>query len=397
MPSTTTPSHLLSIRNLLTSKLNPPTVHASQIPRARLQACLRDEDAARVILVQAPAGFGKSTLMAQCQEQLEQEGTVTAWLTLDDADNDLQRFLSCVETAIANLVESAPPTSAASTVALAGTAGEDGGKSLGDTALDLVARLAGEPGTFALFLDDFERIHEPTVLGLVREFIDHLPHNCRLVIGSRGQPELNLGRLRARGRLLEIDAERMRFSLQETGQFLNERRALALSDEDLQRIHDKTEGWVAALWLASLALQNHAAPGEFITRFSGENQAVAHYLAEDVLARQPEAVRLFLLRTSVLRYLSVPLCNALLPDTDSESLITLLTEANIFLVPIEGRERLYRYHSLFADFLRHQLERERPEELARLHHAASAWFEDDHRPVPGLLPFQYWRRSRCRC
>lgn len=369
-----TPSHILSIRGLLTSKLNPPTLHASQISRARLHDCLRANAATRVILVQAPAGFGKSTLMAQYQERFEQDGVATGWLTLDDADNDLQRFLACVETAIANLVESEqqPPLPSSD------------GKSLGDTALDLVARLAGEQRTFALFLDDFERIREPTVLGLVREFVDHLPPNCHLVIGSRGRPDLNLGRLRARGQLLEIDAELMRFSLQETALFLNQHRGLSLSEENLIHIHAKTEGWVAALWLASLALENHAAPSEFIARFSGEHQTLDHYLAEDVLAQQPERVRLFLLRTSVLRYLSVPLCNALLPDTDSESLITLINEANIFLVPIEGRERLYRYHSLFADFLRHQLERQHPDEIPRLHHAASAWFEADHRPVPAI-------------
>lgn len=368
-----TPSHILSIRRLLTSKLNPPTLHTSQISRDALLERIAGDDA-RVVLCQAPAGFGKSTLMAQCLERFQAAGVVTAWLTLDDADNDLRRFLACIETAIANLVEADMDELAAS----------HDGKSAGDTALDLVARLASETASFALFLDDLERLHDPAVLGLMREIIDHLPPNCRLVIGSRSLPDLSLARLRARGRLLEIDAEGMRFSREETDRFLNRRRRLALPADSLASLHAKTEGWVAALWLASLALDKHPAPAEFIAGFSGENRAVADYLAEDVLAQQPERVRRFLLRTSVLRYLNVPLCNALMPDTDSDALLTLLDEANVFLVPIEGKERLYRYHSLFADFLRHRLQQLLPDEVPRLHRAASAWFEADHRPVPAI-------------
>ncbi|CUR47962.1 Regulatory protein, LuxR:Tetratricopeptide TPR_4 [Alloalcanivorax xenomutans] len=369
-----TSSYLLSTRTLLNSKLSPPTSHSSQVTRTRIRDSVVGASAAKLVLFQAPAGFGKSTLMAQCLERFESEGVATAWLTLDDADNDIQRFLSCVEAAISSMME-LPQES---------ERGLHSSKSPGDTALELVTSLAAEHAAFALFLDDFERIHEPTVLGLVREIIDHLPHNCRLVIGSRSMPELGLGRLRARGRLLEIDSELMRFSKEETHQFLNGCRQLSLSLDDLGHIHDKTEGWVAALWLASLALEHHPAPAEFIASFSGENRAVAHYLAEDVLSQQPPRVRNFLLRTSILRYMSVPLCNALLPDTDSESLINLLNEANIFLVPIEGQERLYRYHSLFADFLRAQLEQHLPQEVPYLHRAASHWFEDQHRPVPAI-------------
>lgn len=368
-----TPSQIQSIRRLLTSKLNPPTLHATQIRREPLLERMT-ADRAPVVLCQAPAGFGKSTLMAQCLERCQTDGVITAWLTLDDADNDIQRFLACLETAVANLVEADRDQ----------LIDHHNGKSAGDTALDLFAHLAHERTAFALFLDDFERLHEPAVLSLIREIIDHLPANCRLVIGSRGLPDIGLARLRVRGRLLEIDADAMRFSLEETDRFLNSHRQLALPADSLYQIQTKTEGWVAALWLASLALDKHPAPDRFIARFSGENRAVADYLAEDVLAQQPERVRLFLLRTSVLRYLSVELCDALMPDTDNEALLTLLDEADIFLVPIEGHERLYRYHSLFADFLRLQLQHQSPDQIPHLHRAASAWFEADHRPVPAI-------------
>ncbi len=358
----------------LTSKLNPPTVHAAQLLRGEISATLQADSAVKMVLFQGPAGFGKSTLMAQCLEQLAADGTRTAWLTLDEADNDIQRFLPCLEAAIANLLP----------VAACEPAPGDNRSSAGDTALNLIAGLADHDDRFVLFLDDFERIQEPTVLGLVREIIDHLPPNCRLVIGSRSLPDLRLARLRTRGQLVEIDSKRLRFSRTETERFLNDHRGLALGADEIAEIHAKTEGWVAALWLASLALEKHPAPGEFIARFSGEHRAVADYLAEDVLAQQPQRVRKFLLRTSILRYLSVPLCNALLPDADSASLIDLLNEANVFLVPIESEERLYRYHSLFSDFLRHRLAEECPDEIAPLHRAASAWFETQHRPVPAI-------------
>ncbi len=369
----TTRSHIQSIRRLLASKLSPPTLHATQIRREPLLQRITSDDA-RVVLCQAPAGFGKSTLLAQCQQHFQENGTATAWLTLDDADNDIQRFLACIETAVADLMEGNR----------AQLTNNRPGQSAGDTALDLFARLAGEHSAFALFLDDFERLHEPAALGLVREVIDHLPANCQLLIGSRGLPDIGLARLRVRGQLLEIDVDALRFSLEETGCFLNGQRRLALPADSLDRIQAKTEGWVAALWLAALALDKHPEPDHFIARFSGENRAVANYLAEDVLAQQPEQIRLFLLRTSVLRYLRVELCDALMPGTDSQALLTQLDEANIFLAPIEGRERLYRYHSLFADFLRHQLQLQFPDEVPRLHHAASAWYEAQHRPVPAI-------------
>lgn len=369
-----TPNRRRPKAGALTSKLNPPIVHAAQLLRADISASLEADGAVKLVLFQGPAGFGKSTLMAQCLEQLAAAGTRTAWLTLDEADNDIQRFLTCLEAAIANLL----PASAIE------TAPGDDDASAGDTALNLITELADHDARFVLFLDDFERIQEPTVLGLVREIIDHLPPNCRLVIGSRSLPELRLARLRTRGQLVEIDSKRMRFSLAETEQFLIYHRGLALTADELAEIHAKAEGWVAALWLASLALEKHPAPGDFIARFSGEHSAVADYLAEDVLAQQPQRIRRFLLRTSILRYLSVPLCNALLPDSDSAALIDLLNEANVFLVPIESEERLYRYHSLFSDFLRHRLAAECPDEIAPLHRAASAWFEAQHRPVPAI-------------
>lgn len=359
---------------LLHAKLNPPSGTSSQVERAAIRAQVVGAPAARLVLVRAPAGFGKTTAMIQMRRHMEDQGAATAWMTLDHADNDVSRFLSCLEAAVSHIVSADSlnatlPRPAASP---------------DDVVLRLVDALAHHHSPFALFLDDFEHVQDQVVLGLVREILAHLPRNGRMVIGSRNLPALGLGHLRGRGQMLDIDAADLRFSMQETEEFLKQRRQLPLQHEELARLHRKTEGWIAALWLASVALERRAGYAEFIARFSGSNQAVTQYLADDVLAQQPPALREFLLRTSILRHLDAPLCDALTGRKDSAALLRQLEAANLFLTPIDGEETTYRYHGLFADFLREQLASEHPGEIARLHLAASRWFESQGRPVPAI-------------
>jgi LuxR family maltose regulon positive regulatory protein len=363
-------------RPFLSSKLNPPTTTPAQVPRDVICEHVRNAQSVKLILVRAPAGFGKTTAMVQCRSLLEEKQIETAWMTLDAADNDASRFLACLAGAVNQLTaEHGAPLEPQLARA---------GMSLADMALGIIDRLAGHSTPFALFLDDFETVQEPTVLRLVRELLDNLPRRGQLIIGSRGLPDLGLGRLRARGQLLEIDAAQLRFSFQETTEFLLRRRNIALPEDALSQLYRKTEGWVAALWLASVALEQRDGRSEFIARFSGSERAVADYLAEDVLSSQPPDIRNFLLRTSILRHLNEPLCNALLPGTDSAALLRRLEESNLFLTPIDGEERSYRYHSLFASFLRTQLERELPNAAVELHAAASQWYEHCGRPVPAI-------------
>jgi len=363
-------------RPFLSTKLNPPTTTAAQVPRNAIRELVRTSTSVKLILVRAPAGFGKTTAMVQCRDLLAQNQVDSAWMTLDSADNDASRFLACLAAAVDSMTaeRGAAPAQVAT----------DSSRAAGDVALEIMARLAAHPAPFALFLDDFEAVQEPTVLRLVREILDNLPRRGQLVIGSRGLPDLGLGRLRARGQLLEIDAAQLRFSLSETTEFFNQRRQVALREEDLSQLQRKTEGWVAALWLASVALERREERSEFIARFSGSNAAVGDYLAEDVLAHQPPHIRAFLLKTSILRHLNASLCDALLPGAGSAAILQQLEDANLFLTPIEGQERTYRYHSLFAGFLRAQLGREMPGELERLHRAASQWYEEQRRPVPAI-------------
>ncbi|MGO4608293.1 LuxR C-terminal-related transcriptional regulator [Variovorax sp. 2RAF20] len=350
---------------ILETKLNPPAFVATQVPRTAIGEEIAAA-AVKLVLVRAPAGFGKTTAMAQIRERREAQGVATAWLTLDRADNDVSRFLHCLAEAVQRMGVEEPRANAP---------------------FDAVATLAAHDSPFTLFLDDFERVQEPAVLGVVREIVEHLPRGGQIVIGSRSLPDLGLGRLRARGQLMEIDTDRLRFSLEETSAFFGLRQlhaAQVLPAEMLSQLHRKTEGWVAAIWLASMALQRHGTGTGFVERFSGSDRAVADYLAEDVLAHQPKDIRDFLLRTSILRQLDASVCQALCPRVDCAAILERLAASNLFLTPVSGDGGAWRYHSLFADFLRAQLARELPGELERLHLAASGWYESHDRPVPAI-------------
>jgi LuxR family transcriptional regulator, maltose regulon positive regulatory protein len=350
--------------NRLAAKLNPPSAPAAQVMRKAVRDAVCAAQSVRLVLVRAPAGFGKTTTMLQCRAQFEADGIETIWLTLDRSDNDPARFLACLGAAVAQLH------------------GEQAGA--GDGALDILERLAAHPSPFALFFDDFEHVTDPTVLDLVRELVANLPRRGQLVIGARSRPDLGLGRLRARGQLLEIDTTQLRFSADEAAEFITGQRHIALGEAELATLYRKTEGWAAALWLASMALERQEGRADFIARFSGSNDAVADYLADDVLARQSEAVRDFLLRTSILRHLNASLCDALLGRDDSAQLLAALERANLFIQPIEGEPGTYRYHSLFAGFLRQQLRLTMPGEEQRLHRAASDWYQAQGSTVPAI-------------
>ncbi|KQT09704.1 LuxR C-terminal-related transcriptional regulator [Ramlibacter sp. Leaf400] len=360
---------------LVATKFSPPAADERQVARDALMDAMADTKA-RLVLVRAPAGFGKTTLMAQARQKMEEAGVATGWLTLDSADNDPSRFLAYLDRAIDELSPQEFSTRVGGAQA-----------PMGEVALELMERISGLPFPFTIFLDEFEVIRSPGVVALVAQLLERLPGGARLVIGSRSVPDLRLARLRASGQLVEIDAQKLRFSLDETRRFFGARGSQALASEHLDVLHAKTEGWVAALWLASLALERHQHRHEFIAAFSGTEESLAEYLAEEVLAQQPPEVRRLLLSTSILRELSVSLCEALLPGADAGGILRQLASANVFLIPIEGRPGHWRYHSLFSSFLRGQLQREIPQSVPGLHLAAAHWFIAQERPVPAVDHF----------
>lgn len=362
-------------RVLMVSKLNPPASRAAQVERAELCQKILSASVAKLIVVRASAGFGKTTAMTQSMARMNSSGIATAWLTIDDADNDVSRFLFCLNASVSRLTENEAHITNEEAIE---------SQTASEAAYNIVARLSENRSAFALFIDDFEKLHEQSVLGLIREIIEQLPAHGQIILGSRHLPELGLGRLRARGQLLEIDVSELRFSVEETTEFLVNKRQLELSQDDLIRVHDRSEGWATALWLASLALEGNTSPQSFIQRFSGENDAVADYLAHDVLAQQSEEIKSFLLRTSILHHLTPSLCNALVPGCDSEAMLRHLDTRSAFLASIEHEQLTYRYHSLFAEFLRSVLHAQYPEEVAGLHWAASQWYENSGRFVAAI-------------
>ncbi len=359
----------------LGSKLGVPSGGPAQIARKLVLDAIHAAVGAKVVLLRAPAGFGKTMAMRQHHQALVEAGVDTAWLTLDRSDNDVPRFLFALEAAVNTLFQDDGGGGARLPGSRHGAA---------ETALGLIARIAAATGPFGLFLDDLENIHEPAVLALLRELIDHLPAGGRLILGSRNLPNLHLGRLRVRAQFLEIDAGHLRFTLEETTDFIGGRRGIALSRGDMLRLHAKSEGWIAALWLASMALERTEARGSFIERFSGTDQSISDYLAEEVLARQKPEVREFLLRTSILRQFDASLCRLLVPELDSSRILDEMARTDLLLIPLGGVPGTFRYHSLFSHFLQAQLARESPEKPRQLHANAARFYEELGRPVPAV-------------
>lgn len=357
-------------------KLAPPARLGQQVVREALLHKIEQEQGARLVLVCAPAGFGKTTTLEQCRHRLAEQGLATAWLTLDAQDNDRSRFLAGLRAALEtlpghNALSAAPP------------AFPQGATAPSDGALEVIEAYAAITCPFALFLDELESVQDAGVLALIGELVARLPRNGRLVVASRSRPALPLASLRAHSQLLEIDAEHLRFSLLETTRFFAT-GPVEMPPQVLRRLHDKSEGWAAALWLASLALERPQANPALIEHFSGSHLALADYLAEDVLAGLAPQLRQFLLCTSVLKHLHAPICQALLPQADAGEMLAQLSAANLFLTPIPGAPGTFRYHALFAGFLRAQLAREQPQQVKVLHLAAAGWYEAQQRPVPAI-------------
>lgn len=360
---------------LLLSKLSAPVGSRYRLSRPRIAERVFNALGIKLVLVRAPAGFGKTTAMLQLRERYEQEGTACAWLNLDEADNDPPRFLTYFGLALRSVLDVAPGDSELL---------ERRNASAGELAMMLMDRIQRHRAPFVVFLDEFEVLHNTAVLELIAQGIDRLPQGSQIVIGSRRVPDIGLGRLRARGQLLEVDPTQLRFSAEEASEFLNRQRGLSIKSDQVQRLHRSTEGWVAALWLASVALERRKDVDAFIAGFTGSNADVAEYLAEDVLTSQSAELREFLLHTCVLDVLTPTLCDAVRERDDSADLIGQIERANLFLSPVDEARSGWRYHSLFSGFLRETLRRTQPKTLPLLHRRAAESYLRDARPIPAI-------------
>jgi LuxR family transcriptional regulator, maltose regulon positive regulatory protein len=359
---------------ILATKLFVPPPRDQMVSRARLRNRLANTRGGQVTLVAAAAGWGKSTLLAGWA--LDAPGRV-AWLSLDTSDDEPRRFLNYViaalRTADAIGEDDRFETLSGETNAVRGSATE------------LLNTLTARGGPVTLILDDYHAIESRAVHDLVQFTIDHLPPNLHIVLSTRSDPPLALSRLRARGQLLELRGDDLRFTAEEAADFLNGAMGLALATSDVAELERRTEGWVVGLQMAAISLSGRDGAHAFIQRFSGSNRYVLDYLTDEVLDRQPKEVRDFLLRTSILTRLSPALCDAVLERTDSLAILEQLDAANLFLIPLDDVRYWYRYHHLFATLLQHHLTRAcGAEEIAALHRRACAWYESQRMIEPAL-------------
>jgi LuxR family transcriptional regulator, maltose regulon positive regulatory protein len=350
---------------LVWSKLVPPTPRAGLITRAGLQSLLQARLEAKLCLVDAPAGFGKTTLLAQWQAA-GGRGRV-AWVSLEEGDNDPTRFWAYVVEAL-RTVE--PGLGTAALAALRRPSADLHRAVLPGLLNDLHA--VGSP--LFLVLDDYHQITNPTCHQTLTFFLDHLPAGLHVALSGRTDPPLPLARMRAKGEMAEIRVAELQFTDEEAIALLNASMGLELPAEDVARLTERTEGWAAGLVLAGLSLRGREDSSAFIAAFHGDNRHVADYLTAEVLARQSEEIRTFLLRTSILDRLSGPLCDAVLETEGSAGLLGELERSNLFLVPLDNHREWYRYHHLFGQLLRLELASREPGLLATLHRRAAAWY-----------------------
>ena len=361
--------------SVLGTKLHLPSPRRRLVDRARLTDQLRavGGEGPRLVLVAAPAGFGKTTLLAQWLVAAEGSQGRVAWLTLDQGDADLRPFLTHLVAAI----QTVEPEAGVDALALL----EAGGTTpTGAVLVSLINDLDILARPMVVALDDYHVIDEGAVHEAVTVLLDNLPPQVTLAMATRADPPLPLSRLRARGELVEVRAADLRFTTDEAGLFLNDVMGLQLEPALVAALEARTEGWAAGLQLAALSARTRAGAAEgsedvagFIEAFSGSHRFVLDYLVEEVLDRQPEAVREFLLDTCVLDQLTGGLCDALTGRSDGQRTLETLERENLFVVPLDDERRWYRYHHLFADALRSRLAARHADRVGGVHAAASRW------------------------
>jgi LuxR family maltose regulon positive regulatory protein len=359
---------------LVQTKLYIPKLRRSLVARPRLSGRLRRGAESRLLLISAPAGFGKTTLLAEWLAATPERSV--AWLSLEESDRQPASYWTYVITALQTV---AP--------ALGGSALEhlQSGQPPIETVLTTVVNeLSAVPDDLYLVLDDYHLVDGPDLQVGMTFLLEHLPPQAHLVISTREDPALPLARLRARGELVEVRAVDLRFTPDEAAAYLNEVMGLALTSGDVAALEGRTEGWIAALQLAALSLQGRDDVAGFIADFAGDDRYIVDYLADEVLQRQPEHVHQFLLQTSILDRLNGPLCDAVTGQDGGRSMLESLDRANLFLVPLDDRRRWYRYHHLFADVLHTHLLENQPNDVPELHRRASSWYEQHGEPSEAI-------------
>ena len=361
---------------ILATKLYIPPPRPGIVTRPRLIERMNDglTKGGRLTLISAPAGFGKTTLAS---EWITHCGRSVAWLSLDEGDGDLTRFLSyliaALQTIKAGLGESLLPMFQSTQLPHIET--------ILTALLNEINAIAQD---FILVLDDYHAIDSKPVDETLAFLLEHQPPHMHMVIATREDPALPLARSRARSQLTELRAADLQFTPDEATEFLNREMGLNLSAEDISALESRTEGWIAGLQLAALSMQGHQDSTSFIKSFTGSHRFVLDYLVEEVLQRQTEHIRSFLLQTAILERLSGSLCDAVTGQKDGRETLETLERGNLFVIPLDDQRQWYRYHHLFSEvLLAHALE-EQPRQIPLLHKRASAWYEQNNLPAEAI-------------
>jgi LuxR family maltose regulon positive regulatory protein len=375
------------VEQLLTTKLFIPPTRPELVPRPRLIEQLNGGLHRKLTLISAPAGFGKTTLVTEWLDNLRvdakkenQTEKRIAWLSLDEGDNDLVRFLTYFIAAL-NQIEGIDAIFGKGVLAMLQSPQPPPMETI---LTSLINEIAAISVRIIFILDDYHLIEAQPIHDLLPFLLEHLPPQMHLVIATREDPHLPLARLRATDQLTELRATDLRFTSSEAAEFLNQVMGLGLSAEDITALETRTEGWIAGLQLAAISLQGKEDTTKIIKSFSGSHRLVLDYLFEEVLEQQPESVQIFLLQTAILDRLTGSLCDAITGQENGQETLETLEQANLFIVPLDEERRWYRYHHLFADLLRHRLHQsaassseEESGDVAELHKRASLWYEDN--------------------
>jgi LuxR family maltose regulon positive regulatory protein len=365
--------------SILVTKLYIPRPRSELVRRPGLIGRLNNGLDRKLTLLSAPAGFGKTTLLSQWVRSLgdsnERDGQTikVAWLSLDDGDNDPVRFLSYFIAALNQIKDIEADLGQ-------GAAGMLQSPQLPSTnhiLISLINDLAAIPGKIIFVLDDYHLIDSESVQRALGFLLENLPPQLHLVIATRQDPHLSLGRLRAQDQITDIRAADLRFTFSEAADFLNQAMGLSLSSDDIADLETRTEGWIAGLQLAAISMQGSKDRTGFIKSFTGSHRLVLDFLIEEVLDQQSESIQNFLLQTSILNRLTGSLCDALTEGNHSRETLEMLDRANLFIIPLDEERRWYRFHHLFADLLRQRLRQIQPENLPVLHIKAADWYEQN--------------------
>ncbi len=354
---------------ILRTKFYIPPPPATLIERPQLLARLSRALETRLTLVSAQAGFGKTTLLSAW---LAQAAVRAAWLALDESDNDETRFASLLISALQTLDSSLGVNAQA---LLSGSACNTW--SLQDVLASIINDLLhikdGPP--FVLALDDYHLIANPAIHQGITFFIDRLPDHAHLILASRTDPPLPLARWRVRNQLTEIRTQELCLTESQAAEFLNQTMGLALSTKEVAALRARTEGWIAGLQLAALSLREQPDRARWLTAFTGSEHLILGYLVEEILDRQPDEIRHFLLQTSILDRMTAALCNAVTGRQDAQSILARLDRDNLFIAPVDASRCCYRYHQLWREALGYRLQQTDGVQVVELHRRAAEWYE----------------------